>query len=40
MDKSEPRLNSTIITYDNKVYELKAGTIGTYKSISSLIIQF
>ena len=38
MHKSE--LNPTIISHVNKEYELRAETIGTYKSIGSLIIKF
>ena len=40
MHKSEPKANPTLITYANKVYELKAGTIGTHRNIDSLRIQF
>ena len=39
MHKNETRANPTLITHANKVYELKAGTIGTYKNIGSLRIQ-
>ena len=38
MHKSEPRVNPSLITHANKVYELKARTIGTYKNIGSLKI--
>ena len=38
MHKSEPRVNPTVLTHSNKVYELKVGTIGTHKNIGSLKI--
>ena len=34
MHKSEPRDNSTFIIHANKVYELRAGTIGTYRVLA------
>ena len=40
MHKSEARANLTLITHDNKVYDLKAGTIRTHKSNGFLKIQF
>ena len=39
MRKSEPRINSTLITHANKVYKLIIGTIVTHKSTSFLKIQ-
>ena len=40
MLKSKPRVNPTLIIRANKVYELRVGTIGTYRNASSLKIQF
>ena len=40
MHKNEPRVNPTLINYVIMVYELGVGTIGTYRSIGYLIIQF
>ena len=40
MHKSEPRVNPTLVTHANKVYELRARTIGTHMNNGSLIIQF
>ena len=40
MHKSEPRANLTLITHDNKVYELRMGTTSTHRSIGSLLIKF
>ena len=34
MHKSEPRDNSTFIIHANKVYELRAGTIGTHRVLA------
>ena len=39
MHKSELRVNLTLITRANKVYELKAGATGTHRNTGSLIIQ-
>ena len=39
MHKNEPKVNLTLIIRVNKVYELRVGTIRTYKSTGSLIIQ-
>ena len=36
MQKSEPRVNLTLIIRANKVYELKAGTIGTIEVLAPL----
>ena len=33
--KSEPKANPTLITHANKVYELKAKTIGTNEALTS-----
>ena len=35
MHKSEPKANPTLITHANKVYELKAKTIGTNEALTS-----
>ena len=40
MHKSEHRANPILIIYANKVYELRARTIGIYKDTGSLKIQF
>ena len=36
MHKSEPKANLTLIIHANKAYVLRAGTIGTHKSIGFL----
>ena len=38
MHKSEPKVNLILLIHAYKVYELKVGTIGTYRSIGSLRI--
>ena len=40
MHKIELRSNLTLKIHANKVYEFKAGTIGTHKSIDFVRIQF
>ena len=40
MHKSELKTHATLVSHVNKEYELRAETIGTYKSIGSLIIKF
>ena len=40
MYKSEPKGNSTLTNRTIMIYEIKAGTVGTHKSIGSFKIQF